>query len=77
MPDLSERPVLDPSIPFTVHTADGGPLDVGLDGHDRPGAAFRLADAQLPGYVVLTSARSTASGLSRSLGRVIGPAPDR
>jgi uncharacterized protein (DUF427 family) len=53
MPDLSARPVLDPSIPFGMHTADGEPLDVLAGGHRRPGAAFRLADAQLAGYAVL------------------------
>jgi len=53
MPDLAERPVLDPSIPFAVHTAGGEPLDISADGQQRHGAAFRLDDPQLPGYVVL------------------------
>jgi hypothetical protein len=28
MPDVSSRPVLDPSIPFAVHTADGQAVDL-------------------------------------------------
>ena len=53
LPDISHRPVLDPSIPFTVHTADGDPVDVRVDGRSRPAAGFRLADPDLAGYVVL------------------------
>ncbi len=53
MPDLSERPVLTPGIPFTVHTAGGESLDISADGQERRGAAFRLDDPQLPEYVVL------------------------
>lgn len=53
MPDLFDRPVLDPGIPFAVHTADGEPLDVRAGGQDRPGAAFRLDDPDLRGYVVV------------------------
>jgi uncharacterized protein (DUF427 family) len=41
--------VLHPGIPFAVHTAAGEPVSVG----DREGAGFRLADADLDGYVVL------------------------
>jgi uncharacterized protein (DUF427 family) len=41
--------VLHPGIPFGVHTAAGEPVTIG----DRPGAGFRLADADLAGYVVL------------------------
>ena len=41
--------VLHPRIPFAVHTAAGEPLSV--DG--REGAAFRLTDPDLDGYVVL------------------------
>ncbi len=51
--DLSERPLLDPSFPFAVHTAEGEAVDVRADGHDCPGAGFRLADPDLAGYVVL------------------------
>jgi uncharacterized protein (DUF427 family) len=53
MPGVSSRPVLDPSIPFAVHTADGEPADLLADGQTRPAAAFRLADADLAGYVEL------------------------
>jgi len=52
-PALSSRPVLDPSIPFAVHTADGQMLDVTAGGQHRPGAGFRPADPDLSGYVVL------------------------
>lgn len=52
MPDLASRPVLDPSIPFAVHTALGHPVDVVTEG-PRPGAAFRISDVDLEGYVTL------------------------
>lgn len=48
-PDVSARPVLDPSVPFAAHTAEGSPVDVG----DRRGAGFRLVDPDLAEYVVL------------------------
>ena len=41
--------VLHPGIPFAVHTAEGEPQTVG----DRVGAAFRLADDDLAGYIAL------------------------
>jgi uncharacterized protein (DUF427 family) len=53
LPDLDARPVLTPVVPFAVHTAPGEPLDLAAAGQRRPGAAFRLADPQLPGYVAL------------------------
>jgi uncharacterized protein (DUF427 family) len=53
MPGLSRRPVLDPSVSFAVHTADGQVVDVRAHGQDRPGAGFRLSDPDLAGYVVL------------------------
>ena len=53
MPDLSSRPVLDPSIPFPVHTADGQVTDLAADGQHRPAAGFLPADPDLAGYVVL------------------------
>jgi uncharacterized protein (DUF427 family) len=52
-PQLDGRPVLDPSIPFAVHTADGEPLTVRAGDVVREGAAFRLADPELAGHVVL------------------------
>jgi uncharacterized protein (DUF427 family) len=52
--DVSSRPVLDPSIPFAVHTADGEVVDVATPaGRTLAGAGFRIADEDLPGYVVL------------------------
>jgi uncharacterized protein (DUF427 family) len=50
-PVLGDRPVLDPSIPFVVHTADGQPLAVRVDG--RAAAAFRPSDPALHDYVIL------------------------
>jgi uncharacterized protein (DUF427 family) len=53
LPDVSDRPVLDPSVPFAVHTAAGVVVDL-ADGRDvRTGAGLRLADPDLAGYVVL------------------------
>ena len=49
--EVSRRPILDPSVPFDVHTADGERLDI------RSGAgtaaALKLADGDLTGYLVL------------------------
>ncbi len=45
--------VLDPSVPFSVHTATGERLTVDSGSTRREGAAFRLADPGLAGYVVL------------------------
>jgi len=53
VPDLSARPVLDPSIPFAAHSTEGDVLDVRAGGQTRPGAGFRPHDAGLAGYVVL------------------------
>jgi uncharacterized protein (DUF427 family) len=52
-PRLGRRPVYDPSVPFSVHTAEGAALDVIAGEAERPGAAFRIADDELDGYVVL------------------------
>src|SRR5829696_1783683 len=49
-----ERPaLLDPSVPFAVHTATGEPQDVRTDAAGRPAAAYRLGDEDLDGYVIL------------------------
>jgi uncharacterized protein (DUF427 family) len=48
-PRLGDRPVYDPSIPFSVHTSDGEPLTVGA----REAAGFRPSDPALADYVVL------------------------
>lgn len=44
-------PLLDPSVPFAVHTADGTPMTVTTPAGS--GAAFRLDDPDLAGYVIL------------------------
>ena len=53
MPELSGRPVLDPSVPFTKHSAEGRAADVRAGQQNRPGAGFFPADPGLAGYVVL------------------------
>jgi uncharacterized protein (DUF427 family) len=54
LPDVTSRPILDPSIPFAVHTADGEGADVVTPaGRTLAAAAFLVADEDLPGYVVL------------------------
>jgi uncharacterized protein (DUF427 family) len=45
--------VLDPTVPFAVHTADGEPLTLHAVGQTRHGVAFRAADPDLHGHVVL------------------------
>ena len=52
-PAVSRRPVLDPSVPFGVHTAEGDVVDVRVEGQNRPAAGLALADPDLAGYVVL------------------------
>jgi uncharacterized protein (DUF427 family) len=52
-PQLAGRAVYDPTIPFAVHTTDGEPLVVHVDGTARAPEAFRAADADLAGYVLL------------------------
>jgi uncharacterized protein (DUF427 family) len=53
LPELSERPVLDPSIPFAVHTTEGRAVDLRAGEQHRPAAGFYPADPGLAGYVVL------------------------
>lgn len=53
MPDVTALRVLDPRIPFTVHSTDGEAADLGAAGQDRPGAAFRPDDKDLSGMVIL------------------------
>ena len=53
IPELSGRPVLDPSVPFAVHTAEGRAADLSTGGQHRPGAGFYPADPDLAGCVVL------------------------
>lgn len=51
--DRSDRPLLDPSIPFAAHTCPGAVFDVAVDGTRRAAAAFRPDDPDLADYVVL------------------------
>jgi hypothetical protein len=44
---------LHPGIPFAVHSAAGESLSVSVGGQTRAGAAFRPADPDLAGYVLL------------------------
>ena len=53
LPDVTARPVLDPRIPFVVHTTDGELTDLVAAGQERPGAGFRPADKDLAGMVIL------------------------
>jgi uncharacterized protein (DUF427 family) len=53
LPDVSARPVLDPSIPFAVHTVAGDGVDVVAPAGTLSGAGFRLADPDLDGYVMV------------------------
>ena len=53
LPDVTARPVLDPRIPFTVHSTDGEVTDLVAAGQERPGAGFRPADKDLAGMVIL------------------------
>ena len=52
-PQLAGRTVFDPSIPFAVHTTDGEPLEIRVQGADREAAGFRPFDDALAGYVIL------------------------
>ncbi len=53
VPQLGERPVYDPSIPFAVHTTPGASLDLRVAGAERRAAAFRPADDPLSEYVIV------------------------
>ncbi|WP_411730547.1 DUF427 domain-containing protein [Paeniglutamicibacter sp.] len=48
-----EAMVLTPDDAFALHTSDGTALDVQVPGHALEAAAFRLADPDLPGMVLL------------------------
>ena len=51
MPHLGDRPVLDPSIPFSVRSTEGEELAVRRDG--AAAEAFRAADPDLAGYLIV------------------------
>jgi uncharacterized protein (DUF427 family) len=53
LPAVSDRPVLDPSIPFQVHTAAGSPVEVRAPGGRSTGPGFRPTDPDLAEHVVL------------------------
>ena len=50
---LADRPVLDPRIPFAVHTTEGLVVDLDAAGQHRPAAGFLPGDPDLAGLVVL------------------------
>ncbi len=52
LPAVSDRPVLDPSIPFAVHTTEGDAVEVRSTAAGAA-AGFRPADPDLAGHVVL------------------------
>ena len=52
-PELLGRPVLDPSVPFSVHTTDGEAVVVRPRGSAREALGFRPADPEIGGHVVL------------------------
>jgi uncharacterized protein (DUF427 family) len=53
LPDVTALRVLDPRVPFTVHSAEGEMVDLLAAGQVRPGAGFRPADPDLAGLVIL------------------------
>ena len=53
LPADDGRPFLSPGTPFAMHTMPGESLGVRTSAGDRPAAAFRPADPDLDGYVVL------------------------
>ena len=50
---LGDLSILDPRVPFAVHTADGEPVSVRVHGEVREAVGFRVADPDLAGHVVL------------------------
>jgi uncharacterized protein (DUF427 family) len=52
-PQLAGERVLDPSIPFEVRTTAGERLVIRAAGAEREAAAFRPADPDLAGYVIV------------------------
>jgi uncharacterized protein (DUF427 family) len=51
--DVTALRVLDPRVPFTVHSTPGETVDLRAAGQVRSGAGFRPADPDLAGLVVL------------------------
>src|SRR5947209_20393523 len=52
-PQLGERPVYDPSVPFAVHTTAGASLDLLVAGAERRAAALQPTDDGLSPYVLV------------------------
>jgi uncharacterized protein (DUF427 family) len=52
VPDLTSLPVLDPRIPFDVHTTDGERVELRAAGGTRALSGFRPEDPALAGFVV-------------------------
>jgi uncharacterized protein (DUF427 family) len=57
LPSVSDRPVLDPTVPFAAHTAEGEAVDLAIGDHRVEQAGLRLTDPDLAGYVVLDFAK--------------------
>ena len=53
LPDVTALRVLDPRVPFAVHSTEGEVTDLRAGGQHRPGAGFRPADPDLAGLVIL------------------------
>ena len=53
LPEDDGRPFLSPGTPFAMHTTPGESMTVRTSAGDRPAAAYRPADPDLDGYVVL------------------------
>ena len=53
LPQHARRPVLDPSMPSSVHTTDGSAFDLVTAARSLAAAAFWSTDPALAGYVVL------------------------
>lgn len=53
VPDVSKLPVLDPRIPFEVHTTGGEPVSVRAGDASTPANGFRPTDPDLSGHVIL------------------------
>jgi len=51
--DVTTLRVLDPRVPFTMHSTPGEAVDLRVAGQVRPGAGFRPADQDLAGLVIL------------------------
>jgi uncharacterized protein (DUF427 family) len=52
-PVLGNRPVLDPSVPFSAHSTDGERLTIRAPDDGREAAAFRPSDPALDGFVIV------------------------